>query len=112
MAVLPAGVRVHDQVAVPRTTAPGDFYHRHVEGVPADCGAELVTLTGVTAYLAVGMGCQPCPGCWPPPAPPIPVTVDGPPLVLRPAVPGLNPAGYRSALGHDDRVPAVSRSRP
>lgn len=111
MAVLPAGVRVTDEVAVPRTAGPGRHYHRPATVTAAGCGVELVTLTGAAVYLAVGMGCAPCPGCWPSATPPIVVDVPGGPLLLRPAVPGLNPAGYRSAFGHGDRHPVAGGLR-
>lgn len=97
MAALPAGLGFLDPVLLPRTAAPGAAFHR-----PSDrptltgCGQNLAELTRVETDVALGMGCQPCPACWPPLADAI---YPGGPR-LRPAAPWpSNGAGYRSRLG-------------
>lgn len=106
MAALPAGLEFVDLVVVERAATPGVAYHRPSDG-QAVCGADLVVPQQALVALAVGLGCEPCAVCWPPPAGP--AGRSGP--RLRPAVPWPdNRAGYRSRLRRDDT--AAARPRP
>lgn len=108
MSSLPCGLAALDPVALPRTAVAGSDFHRPSEvDTVTGCGRDLVALRLVDAVLAVGLGCVPCVGCWPPTAVPTPTT--GP--QLRPAVPWPdNGAGYRSRLDRADLGPVRSSS--
>ncbi|MFC0504277.1 hypothetical protein [Micromonospora costi] len=105
---LPPGLSFLDTVVVPRTATAGSAFHRpgalpHIAG----CGQEQIELTWPElAALAIGMGCRPCPVCWPQPAE---TTGQGAPR-LRPAAPWpTNGTGHQSRLGRTYESPSAPR---
>ncbi|MFY1595419.1 hypothetical protein [Micromonospora sp. WMMD737] len=107
---LPTGLGVLDVVVLPRTAAPGVDYHRATERqTVTGCGRDLVELTPVGAYLAVGLGCLPCADCWPTPSTPTPPST---PRLRAPAPWPINTTGYRSHFGHGDRAPRLRPATP
>ncbi|MEU3452098.1 hypothetical protein ABZ671_00445 [Micromonospora sp. NPDC006766] len=94
MAGYPVGLAALDPVTVPHTAVPRVAFHRPVP--PSGCGSWLCT---IPTALAVGMGCVPCPDCWPAPTAPAP-------RLLRPAVPRPASTGRRVYDGSDPARPA------
>ncbi|TDC25943.1 hypothetical protein E1211_30525 [Micromonospora sp. 15K316] len=86
---LPAGLGVLDPVVLPADATVGAQFHR-----PSGCGLDRVGRTE-TAALAFGLGCRPCPDCWPDPA------ADSPAQAVL-----SWPSGYRSRLGVAWAAPA------